>query len=298
LARFQDICCVELKRELLSAAECGWHSAWPGITCSACGARVTVVSSGNILAEAVVQQVPDGTLSVLFSKSLAESTAQGVDCILRDAREAVRNLRLRYGYVFSPPETDDWVQPCFESAGFHAVEFIQEFRCAWTALHETTNTAATFWHSSSVPPQTTRPFSQAAFNDLLENIIRQSADLPRLPAPTAVQLQAMWSLFDANVHVTVAMFDRQPVGVAVLSQSDLTADESVIVEYFGIHSGFRRRGIGCDLLRAATASFCRKNSAWLTSFVAAENFAAQSFFKAQQFELHSAQQLWATQLIE
>jgi len=288
---------VQLKRQSLSAIEAGWRTQWPDVSSAVYGSRLSVICEGDVLAEAVLQQVPDETLSVLFTKTVADSRRQGIDMILAAACQTVQDLRLRYAYLFLPSDRDPWVDRCLLDAGFRAIECIEEFRCDGTNLPAISGANVTFWHGVIDSVEATRPFLQQVLNDLIANVITESSDLPQLPSPSAAQVQLLWQVLNADVQLTVAIRDHRPVGLAVLSRSKPSGhstDEAVIVEYFGIHSDFRRRGIGRDLLRAAFESVRSKHSGCLTSFVAAQNSAAQGFFRGQGFALHATQQLWAT----
>lgn len=284
---------MQLKRKCLSATESGWRIEWPGLTSDVYGSRLSVVSAGNVVAEAVLQQVPDHTLSVLFTKPVAESSSKAVDLILADACQTVSALNLAYAYAFLPPKVDAWIHECFQSAGFRVIECILEFRCDRGNFIGERSTALTFWHGAIDSAEAVRPFTQPALDALIANVIEESADLPQLPPPTASQVQLLWQVLNADVQLTIALLNQRPVGIAVFSCSGHPSGETVILEYFGVHSDFRRLGIGRDLLRAAAESIRPQEAGWLTSFVAEGNEAAKDFFSAQRFEQHSSQQLWA-----
>lgn len=289
---------MELQRQPLSAIESGWAFEWSDAATATYGVRYRVVEAECVVAEAVVQHVPDQTLSILFTTPLADCPAEAIGLLLSAASETVQHLRLRYGYLLLSLQPPAWVPQCLNDAGFRAVERVVEFHCAGNDLPvmRTSLIPLTFWHGVPDPAEATRPFSEAALAELITNVVTESADLPELPSPCEAHLQMLWRALAADVQLTVACVDQHPVGLAVLSRSKGASGDLAVVEYFGIHADYRQQGVGRELLRTATNAFYSdSNSAdgTLTAFVAEGNAAAQSFFIAVGFQWQSAKQLWA-----
>lgn len=294
---------LQLTRQPLSADECGWLPLVPESNPHWWGEIVSATINEIIVAEAVVQCPPDDAVSILFTgpdcptANEQIATELGIEAILTDAALTTKRKGLRYAYLFVRPDTaSDFQNACLRTQ-FHIVDQILEFTTplAGLAEHAEAIEELTFRHANVHNVADVMPFDATEWESLLFNIINETQDLPALPRPTPKQLHAMWTSMDRHVRASVAVLNNQPIGLAVLSADESSPASAIIVEYFGVHSEHRRRGVAAQLLDSAVKAFPGGIRQAIATFVAERNAPAKAFFERQGFELQNGQQLWVFQ---
>lgn len=294
---------LQLTRQPLSADECGWLPLTPDSNHNWWGEIVSATVNDVIAAEAVVQRTPDDAVSILFSGPDSPEVSQhlaaesGIEAILTEAAVATKREGLRYAYTFVRPERAEDFQNACRRTQFRVVDQILELTMplAGLANPQEATEGLTFHHANVHNALNAMPLNETEWESLLLNIINKTQDLPDLPRPSPQQLHAMWTSMDRHVRASVAVLNRQPIGIAVLSSDESSPASAVIVEYFGIHSEHRRRGVARQLLGSAVQEFPFGQREALATFVAQRNAPAMAFFELQGFMRKNGQQLWVFQ---
>ena len=151
------------------------------------------------------------------------------------------------------------------------------------------------WMPTSICPTMTRSaikVSTSNVQQVLTRIVNESTDVRERRDFTAEGQLKLWSLMNVPVRIYVAVVNNSIAGLVVTSHS---STPGITIEYCGVVTEFRRRGIGRALVNAAQDSAFRQiesREQILQAAAATGNTPAEAFYRHIGLQSCDAGQLW------
>ncbi len=137
-------------------------------------------------------------------------------------------------------------------------------------------------------------------NELLENILSASSDLPNLPRAVASDMISRW--LNAGTEILLLRVRSMPAGICAFEKA---SEEGLIdpfltvrLQYAGVVPEMRQRGLGRCLIQALVSN-CLKQHSRIVLVVTADrsNTAAVRLYESLRFQIQSIHGVWMKRIV-